>query len=92
MQMQCENCGWLGDDKECEPARDLGERHELGCIFSGEECPECGSLAYPVDRKEVYPWLADDDARGWAEYLIVHIGADHALAVAAQIKQIRGEQ
>lgn len=56
--VQCQNCGWIGDIREAEWASDLEQRHSMGSFYSDKECPqdECGSLVYPVEHKQSYPW------------------------------------
>lgn len=59
-EVQCQNCGWAGEYGQCLPAKDIGERHTLGDVFSNIECPDCGALCYPDDPTEVSPWWDEE--------------------------------
>lgn len=82
MEMACGNCDWTGTDAECEMADDVWERHETGCIYSNEQCPECGALCYPTDTAQSFPYIGPRDEQAWADWLRIHIGDANALAVA----------
>lgn len=84
-EMACGNCEWTGTDEQCVMADDVRERHETGCIYSSEECPECGSLCYPTDTAQSFPYIGPHDELGWADWLRQHIGEANALAVARRL-------
>lgn len=44
----CTNCSWVGNDDECKPIKDLGQRVNAGEQMPAGECPECGALAYNI--------------------------------------------
>jgi ribosomal protein L37E len=51
MKLKCANCGFTADEKKMNPAQDIFERNDIGCAYSDLECPKCGALCFPVDKK-----------------------------------------
>ena len=49
---KCGNCEWSGTEpvplNETNTATQILERFDIGGHFTDSECPDCGSLAYPV--------------------------------------------
>lgn len=56
MRVNCGNCGNELDDDDCVIVHNVTERHEVGDLYSNLECPECGSLCYPNDPNEHFPY------------------------------------
>jgi hypothetical protein len=52
---QCANCEFTAPYENLPTAKDLFERIEVGDIFTDVECPECGSLCFPLDEEDAEP-------------------------------------
>jgi hypothetical protein len=44
--VQCDNCLWIGEERQTQAIADLGERVSPGETVPVGECPECGSLCH----------------------------------------------
>ena len=53
--VQCKSCDLLMDSSMADRAVAIVSRHSLGDLYSDLECPECGSLCYPVDPMDQFP-------------------------------------
>jgi|TARA_B100002003_G_C13967483_1_gene468334 hypothetical protein len=58
-KFKCDDCGMVGNEDEFPEAKDILLRMEVGGTYTDKECPECGALAYPVDKR----------MDGWSETL-----------------------
>ena len=47
MKLECQHCGMVGEETQFPPAKDLHLRNQPGDMFSDQECPDCGALAFP---------------------------------------------
>lgn len=44
--IQCQNCGWSGEEREAQAIADLEERIWPGEEVPVGECPDCGALCH----------------------------------------------
>jgi hypothetical protein len=49
---ECDNCGKVWPADKLGGIEDLTQRIEPGGVVPSGECPECGALCYPVEKKE----------------------------------------
>lgn len=91
MNLTCANCDWEGTDEQTKPASDIEERHTIGCIYSDQECPECGALCYPTDPSESFPWSPFVTYKNDAEKRVHEAAPDLLAALEAIVARERGE-
>lgn len=47
----CQNCGHEAPYDDLPVAKDIQRRFEPGDIYTDVECPKCGALCYPEEKK-----------------------------------------
>lgn len=45
-RVECQNCDWAGERKDCNPIADIMERVDAGELMPAGECPKCGALCH----------------------------------------------
>lgn len=70
-ECECANCGWKGAEQAVAVAHDLLRRLEPGDEFPAGECPDCGALAYLIDKSKPEE-DADEAAKPW--HLLEELG------------------
>lgn len=49
---ECQNCGHTAAEDKMAPAKDITLRFLPGDTFSDLECPKCGAICLPVNRRK----------------------------------------
>jgi len=44
---RCQDCGWKGNDADCNAVEDIFERVDPGEPMPSGQCPKCGALCQP---------------------------------------------
>lgn len=55
--LQCDNCNFTARTWQMQPVKDIGQRIDVGGVYTDKECPHCGALCYPVTAWGIYTAL-----------------------------------
>jgi len=64
---ECQNCGFEDEGENLPMAKHLWERMTPGDTFTDVECPECGSLCFPVEP------VTDDERSNGPKRKVSHV-------------------
>lgn len=73
----CQDCGWKGDEADCNAIKDFFERVAIGEPTPSGECPKCGALCQPEEehiRVEFDRNYFGGDYRGVGEFVLIPVG------------------
>jgi hypothetical protein len=51
-RVNCDNCPWIGSERDCGEIQNLSGRVAPGEIMPAGECPECGALCHLTENEE----------------------------------------